>query len=136
MEGDNRMKEMMIGLILLLLLIAITGCSGGEREGELPTWSIGDRWVYKLIGEGIEYTNISEVVGEDVTDGKDSYVMETSFKPPLVGFIDSVSQKFDKETMFTLRSQTSGEWAGYPWVSATNISYSSEDTLFPLEVGK
>ena len=56
------------------------------------------------MGGGIEYTNTSEVVGEDVTDGKDSYVMETSFKPPLVGFIGGVSQKFGMENMFVLRT--------------------------------
>lgn len=133
------MKGMNIGLVILLVLglvgaaVWAAGCGSADK---LPTWNIGDKWVYRVMGGGIEYTNTSEVVGEDVTADRDSYVVETSFTPPLVGYIDGMSQKFGMETMLILRTQTSVEIAGVPWISATSYSYSPHEGLFPLEVGK
>lgn len=76
------------------------------------------------------------MVGEDVADGKNCYVTEALYKPPLVGFVSSVSEKIDKETMLTVRFQTSGELMGYPYITAVSYSYSPEETFYPLEVGK
>ena len=107
------------------------------REGVLPTLFIGDKWVSKVISEGVEYTMTLEVTGEDVTDGKNCYVMEGSFEPPVEGILSSVSAKFDKATMFTVRLQMSGEYMNVPFVSALTWSYEFPGELpYPLEVGK
>ncbi len=107
------------------------------REGMLPTLSIGDKWVSKFISEGIEYTMTLEVTGEDVTDGKDCYIVEGSFEPPVEGFIDTVTAKYDKATMHPVRMQMSGEYEGKPFIAASSWSYDlTGDPTYPLEVGK
>ncbi len=133
----RRLAIALVSLLVLALIVGALGCGGGEGEGKLPPLNIGDRWVLRTMSEGIEYTGTLEVVGEDVIHGKNCYVMEGSIEPPLVGeFMSSVSAKIDKETMLTVRMQTSGELMGYPYVTAVSYSYSPEETFYPLEVGK
>ena len=107
------------------------------KEGVLPTLSIGDRWVSEGVSEGIEYTLTLEVTGEGVTDGKDCYVVEGSFEPPLMGYISSLSAKIDKATMYWLRMQMLGEVMDEPFIIALSWSYEFPGALpYPLEVGK
>ena len=107
------------------------------REGVLPTLSIGDKWVSKVISDGVEYTMTVEVTGEDVTDGKSCYVLEGSFEPPFEGFISSVSLKLDKATMLLVRMQMSGEYRDMPFIAASSYSYEMlGKPYYPLEVGK
>jgi len=132
----RKLAMVLIALFILALVVGTVGCGGGEGEGKLPTLNVGDRWVLRMMSEGIEYTTTLEVVGEDVTGGKNCYLMEGSFEPPVMGFISSVSAKIDKATMRPVRMQTSGELMGYPFVTAISYSYSPDATPYPLEVGK
>lgn len=107
------------------------------KEGVLPTWSIGDRWVSQFTSEGIEYAMTLEVTSEGVTDGRDCYVVEGSFEPPLMGYISSLSAKMDKATMYWLRMQMLGEVMDEPFIIAFSYSYEFPGALlYPLEVGK
>lgn len=110
----RNLAMVLIALLVMALVISSVGCGGGEGEGKLPTWNVGDRWVSRGMSEGIEYTTTWEVVGEDVTDGKNCYVMEGSLEPPVLGIISSASAKIDKATMRPVRMQMSGEFMGYP----------------------
>ncbi len=132
----GKLAMVLIALLILALVIGGVGCGGGEGEGKLPTLNVGDRWVSRVMSEGIEYTTTWEVVGEDVTDGKNCYVMEGSFEPPAMGIISSASVKYDKATMRPVRMQMSAEFEGYVYVTAVGYSYSPDETLYPLEVGK
>lgn len=132
----RKLAMVLIALLIPALVMGAVGCGGGEGEGQLPTLNVGDRWVSRIMAEGFEYTMTLEVVGEDVTGGKDCYVAEGSFEPPIGGFISSVSAKYDKATMRIVRMQTSGELMGYPFVTAISYSYSPDETPYPLEVGK
>ena len=107
------------------------------KEGVLPTLSIGDRWVSKVLLEGIEYETILEVTSDDIVDGKDCYVMEGSIEPPMRGMISSVSITVDKATMFPVRTQTLGEDEGLQFIVAVSYSYEVHGKpIYPLELGK
>ena len=131
----SKLVVVLVPLLLLALPLGTIACGGGE-EGALPTLNVGDEWVSRMTSEAIEYRMTMEVVGEDVTDGKNCYVMEGSFEPAIVGIVSSVSVKIDKATMWPVRDQTSGELMGYPFVIANSYNYSAEGSLYPLQVGK
>jgi hypothetical protein len=107
------------------------------REGILPTFEIGDKWVSNVLLEGINYTMTEEVTGEKVIDGKDCYVTLSTFEPPLMGNISEISIMYDKATLCWERLQMSGEVQGEPFVGEYN--YTDEflgEPLYPLEIGK
>ena len=107
------------------------------REGLLPLLTIGDFWKYKSIIDGIEYTVTYEVTGEDIVDGRGSYVVEGSIEPPYEGILSKISEKIDKATMLTLRGQASGEYEGDPFIVAVSYTYGFLGAFpYPLEVWK
>lgn len=119
---------------LVFALIVPTACA---KEGVLPTLSVGDKWEWRSVFEGIEYTTTTEITGEDITDGKNCYVGKGSIVPPLQGIMDAASLKADKATMLPVRVQTSGEYMDMPFIVAVSLSYDFVDTfLYPLEVGR
>jgi hypothetical protein len=81
-------------------------------DGTLPVFEIGDRWVTKSIVDGVEYTMISEVTGEEVYADKECYVMEQLYDPPLAGVLSSVTAKINKETLFLAWKRALGENLG------------------------
>jgi len=140
----------LIPILLLLLIIAVVGCDGEEQpstiptqmpdggiSGELPILKTGDKWVARVISEGVEHTATVEVTGEDVTEGKDCYVIVSFLDPPLQGIIGSATAMIYKATMDTIRMEASGEYMGSPYSLASSYSYQyTGPSPFPLEVGK
>jgi len=143
-------RSVLIPILLMLLITAVIGCDGEEQpftfptqmpdggiSGELPILKTGDKWVARVISEGVEHTMTVEVTGEDVTEGKDCYVIVSFFDPPAQDIIGSVTGKIYKATMDTIRMETSGEYMGSPYSLASSYSYQYTGPLqFPLEVGK
>ena len=118
------------------------------REGVLPTLFIGDKWVYRETAQGLEATPTYEVTGEDVTDGKNCYVMRLSVEyskrespwafpspPNPLNMTVTVTEKFDRETMQMIMDEQ-------PLLDGTGVlvhtqSYKFPNGLpYPLEVGK
>lgn len=135
-------------LVASLPLAVIVGCQQQSKQatptgtpateiGALPVLYTGDRWVSKVVCEGVECTETLEVTGDDVVDGKECYVMQSSFEPPLCRVVSSALVKIDKETMFLLWMQTSGEYEALPFTMESRYSYEVlGEPYYPLEVGK
>lgn len=78
-----------------------------------------------------------KVISEEVIDGKDCYITQGSFKPPIGGVIRNVLMVFEKATMFLLRTRMSGEYQGLPFIQASHHSYEFlGEPYYPLQVGK
>ena len=135
------MQKWLAVVIVMLLVVAgmfATGCgkSPAEKEGVLPSLEVGDTWVQKVISDGIEYTMTTDIIGEDTTEGRETYVVKLSVEPPFEGLLGALEGKIDKLTLHTLRLQWSGE-LGVPFIAVSSSTYEpSEATLYPLEVGK
>jgi len=128
-----------IAVALVVTLVLPTACAKPAKfkEGALPTLSIGDSWVSKVVLQGVEYTMTSQVSGEEVSDGNDCYVIDSSIEPPFMGLLGSLRETIDKATMFPVTQQMSGEYMDTPLLIV--ISYSHDfpgERLYPLEVGK
>jgi hypothetical protein len=155
------MKRYILMAMVPALLFAVIMSSACEkksaetpvvREGALPTLFIGDKWVYKETAQGLEATHIYEVTGEDVTDGKNCYVMQESVEyskrespwafpspPNPLNIAVTVTEKFDKETMQIIMDETeqpSADGTGVE-IRTHSCSYKFKNGLpYPLEVGK
>jgi hypothetical protein len=106
------------------------------KEGILPKLSIGDKWVVKWKIDAFEYTVTMEVTGEDVTDGKDCYVMQSTFEPAFQGLVSSATIKYEKATMLEVWMQMSGKVNEQAFVSAVGYSHQiSGAPLYPAVVG-
>ncbi len=132
------MKKTSIVLTGVVLLIAmmVAGAACDNEKGELPTLEVGDEWVHKWVVEGVEHTVTIEVTGEDIVDGKESYVTEASFYPPLYGAIDSATLKIAKASLLVLSVQMRGTMEGLSFSAVTTSSYFMNGSPWPLEVGK
>jgi len=107
------------------------------KEGLLPTLRAGDKWVYRIEHEDIEYKGSQEIIGEDVVNGKPCYGVEGLIEPPLMGVISEFSYKIDKATMMPIRIQMTGEVMELPFIAAASYSHIYTGVLpYPLEVGK
>ena len=107
---------------------------GGEA---FPALHIGDKWVSRIVSENAEYEWSVEVTDEDVTDGKDCYVLEGSFNPPISGMVDSYTGKMDKSTMDPVMIQLSGSYENMPYIVSQSYSYEIiGEPLYPYAVGK
>ena len=106
------------------------------KEGILPVLSIGDKWTAKWSVDAFEYNVTMEVMGEDVTDGKNCYVMQATFAPAFQGIVTTASIKYEKATMQEVRMQMSGKVQDQSFVSATAYSHTvSGSPLYPITVG-
>jgi len=93
------------------------------NEGALPILSVGDKWVMKMISGGNESTATTEVIGEDIVDGKDCYIATISMDPY------SSKEWVDKTTLFPIKNESSG--------GTTTYSYQFVgDMLYPLQINK
>lgn len=139
----------LLPLLVLALILGAIGCGdGGETptpaatpssgdEGALPILNVGDKWVSVVTEKGIEHTRTTEVIGEDVIDGRDCYVVEESIEPPFRGIVSSVTQKWEKATLIAITVESWGEYMGTSFVAVISVSCEFPDGLpFPLEVGK
>jgi len=135
-------------VVLISVLVSVVGCdSSGDTPtasptpeetlaGALPILKIGDTWIQTGLLEGIEYTFTVEVVGEDIVDGKDCYVIEAKIEPLLLGIISNRTTEQDKVTLDNVRLKLSGEIQGETYVTAITFAYEYSEPPFPYEVGK
>lgn len=136
------MRKCVVASVIIALVLALANliaCGGGDndkKEGVLPVLNIGDKWTQRGIIEGIEYTTTTEMVGEDVCDGKACYVIEITFEPSFAGLFTSMAGKFNKATMDLMRVQFTGKTKGETFIAASTYSYSYSAFPFPYEVGK
>jgi hypothetical protein len=102
------------------------------KEGQLPTWEVGDNWVWSYTTpEGTTQNYTYEVTGEETIDGRDCYVIEMLY--------DSSSQKIwmDKATLiYELKMESTYSSNGTAHTRTETSSYNPWPSLFPLEIGK
>ncbi len=132
-------KVFSIPMIITLLLAVVAGAACAEaEEGELPTYTVGNQWVYSWVQDTAEYTLTQEVTGEEMVDSIDCYVLDWSYEPPMDG-MGSMEYWVDKETLGLLFSkmQSLGEYDGqsYTWTMISSYEL-LEGSYWPLEVGK
>jgi hypothetical protein len=121
-----------VGIVLVILLAGIfSGCSP-KLNGNMPQFVIGDKWVLKWYSGAGDYTVTSEVSGEDMINGKNCWVMETTFDPVYQGVLTGVTNKYDKVNLDLLSSDYHSNDG-----KSTSITYQvSGDSYYPLSVGK
>jgi hypothetical protein len=93
------------------------------KDGALPVLTVKDKWVTKTVSDGDEYTITTEIIGEEVVNGKDCYIATLS--------MDNYNSKewIDKTTLFPIKNETSDGTITY--------SYQFQgDTLYPLKINK
>ncbi len=130
------MKKLLILVVTLLVLSpAATGC-GGESAGQLPLWNIGDTWEFKTVTGAEESISTLEVVGEEVVDGRQCYVLQseervdTSPSPEIIRTTSCIT----KVTIDMIKIQMLDE--DYTIAQENTYSYEPGNrTLFPLQVG-
>jgi hypothetical protein len=129
-----KLKYLVLTILSLITCLAgsFTGCTN-EPEGVLPQFSSGDQWVIRWVTGGEEYTVTYEVTGEEFLEGKDCYVMETTFEPPYMGELTGTTNKYEKANFdivtMDFHSTKPDEF--------TSITYQITGTPFyPLVVGK
>ncbi len=139
----------LVYVIIVIIGLLVIGCdsdgntptanSSEVLEGTLPILKIGDTWTQKGFLEGSEYTSTSEVIGEDILDGVDCYVIEINTNHPVLGSLDNYSSAivmFDKATLNTLRMQYTYEVQGELTEAVVTISEEHSESPFPFKVGK
>ena len=129
-----KVKYLAATIIIILAACMATGftaCTG--NKGELPVFSTGDKWVSRWHTGDQEYIVTSEITDEEFTEGKDCYVMETTFEPPYMGELTGTVNKYDKATFDIITM----DFHSVKPDEFTNITYeTSGDVFYPLEVGK
>jgi len=144
-----------LGVLLVLCLLAATSLllpacqeKGGEEEeapeGQLPTYQVGDRWVWSYVMEETTSTLTEEVTGEETVEGRDCYVIDMSFDPVMSSTHNDVvytmtGMKYwgDKATgLLGVKMESSGTYNGTAFTSTMTYSYNPWTSLFPLELGK
>jgi len=145
------MKKVLGVLLVLCLLVAtsllLPACQekgGEEGEGQLPTYQVGDRWVWSYVMEETTSTLTEEVIAEEIAEGRDCYVIDMSFDPVMSSTYDDVvytmtDMKYwgDKATgLYGVKMETSFTGNGQVYTSTETYSYDHWTSLFPLEAGK
>lgn len=132
----RKLAIVLIPLLLLTLPIGAVGCGDGV-EGALPVLNVGDKWIYRLISDGVEYTLTETMIGYDLVNGTNCYVVEVLYDPPLDEVIDTAVVKGDSATFMGRSVHLSGEYMDRPYVATVSYSLDSPSySLFPLNVGK
>ena len=139
-----------LGVLLVFCLLAATALllpaceEEGALEGQLPTYQVGDQWVWSFVMEETTYTLTDEVTGEETTEGRDCYVLDMSFDPAIsytqdgvVSTITSMTYWADKATvLYGVKMESSGTYNGTAFTFTETYSYDPWTSLFPLEMGK
>jgi hypothetical protein len=143
---------LLVGCLLAALPFAFTACndgggSGGNgtpSEGQLPSFEMGDTWVWSYVMYGKTYTLTEEIIGEERVEGRDCYVMDMSFDPLLTfaqiegeSTINSMKYWGDKATgIYEVKREMLGDYNGEDFTLTMISDYSSWKSPFPLEIGK
>jgi len=124
-----------LGLLPVFCLLVATSLllpACVAKEGQLPTWEVGDEWVWSYTTpEETTQTLTQEVTGEETIEGRDCYVIEM--------LVDGSSMKnwVDKATcIYGVKMESSGTSNGTAFTFTTTSSYNPWTSLFPLEIGK
>jgi hypothetical protein len=128
-----------IKFLLAVCLIAvittggiISGCTP-QLNGNLPQFTIGDKWVAHWHTGGDDYTVTTEVTGNEIVDNQDCWIIETTFDPAYGGSVTGMTNKYEKSDLDIIFSDyhlnTPGEF--------TTFTYKIRGTAYyPLAVGK
>lgn len=141
--GGKLERRIIIGAVLasalIAAIVAVVILIPKERTGpraELPTLYVGDEWVYRLI-DNITYTLNSRVVGEEMVDNENSYVIETSYDPPWRGNFSCGTTWVKKAAGDTMKAEMSGKYRGTPFTTTWTYAYQYLGLdRWPIEVGK
>ena len=136
-----------LGMLLVFCLLLATSLllpACVAKEGQLPTWEVGDQWVWSYVMEGTTATLTEEVTEEETVEGRDCYVLDMSFDPMMSSTHDGVvytttSMKYwmDKATgLYGVKHEYATTYNGQAVTSSMIYSYSPWASLFPLEIGK
>lgn len=142
----------MLGIILplclittaLLLLPSCTNDIGDEVEKGLPTYQVGDRWVWFYSMESGRRFLTEVIVDEEMVEGRDSYVIDMVFDPVISWnqndtecTVSGMTYWLDKATiLYGIKLETSTSCNGQIYASTETYDYNPQTSLFPLEIGK
>jgi hypothetical protein len=129
-----KIKFLLAAIIVLVISLntVFTGCSS-PTNGDMPQFTIGDKWIAKWTKGGAEYTITAVITGDTTVGGTDCWVMETSYNPAYQGQLTSTTGTFDKTNLDILSAVYHTTTPG----GSTTITYKIEgDSYYPLKVGK
>jgi len=129
--------------IAVLLALTVACISNSEKTqtgqadtGKIPIFVEGDTWTYQFTLHGVDYTDVYKVIGEDMVNGQDCYIIQITYEPPLGGVVGEATMKIDKDHSFVLTAQTAPYLAGSPYEVDTSIEYEFIDCqYYPLKTG-
>jgi hypothetical protein len=106
------------------------------KQGVLPKLVVGDKWVYRLTDSGTMYTYTETVTGEEILDGKDCYIVKTTYDPYSGGWVPGMTEWWEKSSCYTLKWQfsaqaTSGTFVNRTWTYTRTLTGSE----YPHVVG-
>jgi hypothetical protein len=130
------LKIKLLLAVFLVLVITITGGLYGctpKLNGDLPHFTIGDKWVAHWHTGGVDYTVTTEVTGSALVSSQECWVMETTFDPAYAGTVTGMTNKYDKNDLDIIFSE-------YHMVNPNDLArfeYKISGTdYYPLTVGK
>jgi hypothetical protein len=108
------------------------------QDGVLPIYHVGDQWVYRETDDGTVYTNTQTVIGEELYNGIECYVIKIEYAPKYKGFFSEVTAWVNKATNDPVMMQMTVDISGIT-MNETDIYtyslYSLFDKFWPLKVG-
>ena len=138
----RRFASLVIFILILIPASSYYGCSSdsdtaSNLDGALPMLEIGDTWVhkdtYKNNSLTISWEVTWEVIGEDVIEGIDCYIVQatSSYKldPPAIVAVS-------KTTMDRVKMEIIEDIDNEPLVSILSYSYLDSTPRYPYELGK
>ena len=138
--GARRMKKTFLNIVLLffiLMCLTASNIACSKQVAQLPVLETGNKWVYNMVVDDIEYDVTIEVTGEDITDGKNCYVMKWHFEPEFHDVYEGILMKVDKDTNFPVEAQWTGKSLGMPFTIVIRYDFEfPESPWWPLEDGK
>jgi hypothetical protein len=135
---------LLVGCLLAALPFALVACGGdggadggAATEGQLPTFEMGDTWVFSYMVGGADSTLTEEVIGEEEMGGRECYVLDMTFDPPLTyaqtegeSIVTGMTYWGDKATAFCEVTQYYNDsQIGAPIVSAERFVVESREVV-------
>jgi hypothetical protein len=122
-----------VGIVLVILLAGIfSGCSP-KLNGNMPQFVIGDKWIYHWNSGGDDYTVTSVVTGDAMSEGKDCWVITTSFEPAYQDTVTGTLNTYDKTNLDIVTS----DYIMVDSSKSTSYIYRVQgDVYYPLAIGK
>ena len=141
------MKERIAVLLIVGLVVGVAaGCGVVRASGELPTWTVGDSWLFINVVNGTSYDLNQTVTGEATIRGIDCYVLNLTYEPdtPYAATANPLDNDMlvwiDKSTLRTVYVDVGlTNYGGRP-TAIVNISYTYDvltgDDSWPRTVGQ